>query len=232
MSTDPNNPPAAAPSTPSTSPARARKSQQNWYHFIGREHYTPESFVAEAKRIGFISRDTSPSLARAMEFGDRVFCADWRGDEIPAAAFCAFKVSRFFFSEEIAQAVGDEMVAAGRCRYDGTGAGTAIQRECGEWINGGAYVCNEDVSADEIFERAERAAKGQGVAFGDLWVMVGGKLTAEYLPPQTILPRIEKFFRGFSRVPKGARVGDTPIDDLKPEPIEIVVVNNYDKTHA
>lgn len=201
-----------------------------WFHYIGRARYTPETFIAEAIKIGFISRDTAPAIARQMEFGDRVICLDWRGDAIQPAAFCEFRITRFFFAENIACKVGASFIEEGRCEYDGSSAGTVVQRECGSWVDGGGYVCKEDVTAEEIFERAEKAAAEQGIAFQDLWCMVGGKLTKEYHPPMTVIPR-QEFFRGFKRVPEGARIGAAPIDNGAASPIEIVVVKDYDKTH-
>ncbi len=207
-----------------------RKPNKANLHYVGREHYTPESFIAEAKEIGFISRDTAPAIARQMEFGDRVICMDWRGEAIPPAAFCEFRISRFFFREDIASKVGASLIEEGRCEYDGSSAGTVIQRKCGSWVDGGGYVCKDDVTAAEIFERAEKAAAEQGIAFQDLWCMVGGKLTKEYLPPMTVLPQ-QEFFRGFKRVPEGTRIGDAPIGDGEAGPVEIIVVKDYDKAH-
>lgn len=209
----------------------ARCVNSAWFHYVGHEHYLPKSFIAEAKKIGFVSRDISPHIAQNMEFGDRVICLDWRGEKIPPAAFCEFRVSRFFFDEEISEAVGEELIKEGRCHYDGSGAGSTIQRACGSWTSGGSYFVDESVNAKEIFERVEKAAEEKGIPFKSLFCMVGGPLIREYLPPVTVVP-FQDFYQGFSHVPKGTRIGDEPIGDVEPSPAEIVVVNKYDKRHS
>ncbi len=200
-----------------------------YFHYVGGK-YTPQQFIAEARQQG-ISRRAPASQVKGMAFGDRVILLDWRGGR--PAAFAEFVISRVFFRPEISQAVGEGLLADGRCEYedftaDG-GGGLEVSRECGSYTIGGAYTVKEDVTLAEVMERAEAADRARG-GDGHLWTMVGGYLTKTYDVPMTVVPA-PAFTRGFMHVPDGARIGEAPAVDAAAAKPQVVLVENYEKSH-
>ncbi len=207
----------------------------SYFHYVGGK-YTPEKFIAEAREQG-ISRRAPASQVKSMSFGDRVILLDWRGGR--PAAFAEFVISRVFFDPEISKAVGEGLLEDGRCEFqdftaDG-GGGVEVDRACGSYTIGGAFMCKDDVTLGEVFERAEEADKARG-GDGNLWCMVGGYLTQTYPVPMTVLPA-PAFTRSFMQVPEGGtngvryRIGEAPIVNSEAAKPQVVIVENYEKTH-
>lgn len=192
-----------------------------WFHFIGK----PKQFLPPAEHYG-VSRRCPSSLARLMQFGDRVICLAWRGKLVPAAAFAEFRITTLYFDHDVK--VFEKLAEQGRAEYeDYGGGGKLIVRECGDFIISGGYVLKPDVTIAEIFKLAEAENAQQGGKRGDLWCMIGGALTQVYQPPLTVDPPV-KFSRGFSYVQPETRIGDEPIVEGSPA-TEVLIVKSYDK---
>lgn len=204
-----------------------------YFHYIGGSTYTPAKFVAEAQAQG-ISRRAPVSQVKGMKFSDRVILLDWRKGR--PAAFAEFTFTRMFFDADISKKVGDTLVEEGRCEYHepaGGGGGTVVSRECGEYIMGGSYSVKEDVTVEEICEKAEAADKERGGDGQGMFCMVGGYLTKVYDVPMTVINAdgsLPKFTRGFMKVGEGARIGDAPVLSAEETHApEVVMVQNYER---
>lgn len=196
-----------------------------YLHFIGK----PRPFMAAALKFG-VSRRIQAAHAKAMNFGDRVICLQWRGKSISPAAFAEFRISAVYFNSNIH--VGEKLLEQGKAEYRDYSAGGSgamqVDRECGAFMIGGAYSLKDDVTLAEIVAMAEQEIKEAGGRIADLWCMIGGTITKTYDVPMTITPSVA-FFRGFKQIADGEyRIGDAP---AVTEPItnEIRVVENYER---
>lgn len=180
-----------------------------WLHYIGGK-YTPAKFIAESKRVGFITRRAAANQVKTMHFRDTVLCLKHRGKNVAPAVFCEFVVTGVVFDGELNLKLVDELKAEDKIIEDNTGGPSmTVDRECGEFTMGGGATLREDVDIPEIMEKAERiqdemqTAKGlSDGAGGTVWCMVMGVLTKEYVPPRTLAPAVP-FTRGFMALPEG-----------------------------
>jgi hypothetical protein len=154
-----------------------------WLHFCGG-NYTPDKFAKEAIRSG-ITRRLPWHQAKRMEFGDKVIQAYW--NEGHPLAFCEWVITGVCTDAFIADIAAVELGATD------TGADpTHIERECGEFDIAGAFSVTESMST--VVDTVHGISQELGVK---TWIMVSGRLTAEYEEPYYFDPDDRPFVRGF-----------------------------------
>jgi hypothetical protein len=203
--------------------------------YIGGK-YSPKSFIAEAKRVGFITRRAPANQVKAMHFKDNVVLLDWRKGK--PAAFGEFVVTGVVFDGELNAKLIEELKKEDKIVEDNTGGpSTQVERECGEFAMGGGASVRDDVDIPEIMEKAERLNDelqgGMGLgkeSRGTVWCMVMGVLTKEYLPPRTLDPAVP-FTRGFMTLPEGTSFVTAHGDEIShgAPSSQIVGVENYER---
>lgn len=206
-----------------------------WLHYVGGK-YTPAKFIAESKRVGFITRRAPANQVKSMHFKDSVLLLDWRKGK--PACFGEFKITGVVFDGELNQKLIEELKQEDKIIEDNTGGpSTQVDRECGEFTMGGGASVRDDVDIPEIMEKAERlqdeiqSAKGLSKASGGtVWCMVMGVLTKEYFPPRTLDP-IPPFTRGFMTLPEGTTFITSNGDEIAHTVTENSVhgVENYER---
>ncbi|MCG3177527.1 MAG: hypothetical protein MOGMAGMI_02501 [Candidatus Omnitrophica bacterium] len=206
-----------------------------YLHYIGGK-YTPRKFIAESKRVGFITRRAPANQVKAMHFKDTVILLDWRKGK--PAAFGEFIVTGVVFDGELNAKLIEELKAEDKIVEDNTGGGSVtVDRECGSFSMGGGAGVREDVDIPEIMEKAEKIQAEQQDAVGlgkesrgTVWCMVMGVLTKEYFPPRTLDP-VPPFTRGFMQMLEGttfiAAHGDEIPHDAPAS--QVVGVENYER---
>lgn len=160
-----------------------------WLHYVGG-YYSREKFVAEAQKLG-VSRRIPANTAGAMEFGDIVGCLEWRGGE--PEAFAEFRVTRISAPSEVAGAAVGDLLQSGRVTYQE--GGEVVERECGEYIEGGSYTLAPDLTMQEMVARIKAVCEAAGV---QPFLLLGGPLVKVYDPPFRVEPK-PPFTRGFMR---------------------------------
>lgn len=206
-----------------------------WLHYVGGK-YTPQKFIAESERVGFITRRAPANQVKAMHFKDDVLLLDWRKGK--PAAFGEFVVTGVVFDGELNQKLIEELKAEDKIIEDNTGGdAVTVDRECGTFTMGGGATLREDVDIPEVMEKAERiqndlqAARGLSkAAGGTVWCMVMGVLTKEFFPPRTLDP-VPSFTRGFMALPKGTNFVTANGDEISHDATagQIVGVENYER---
>lgn len=193
----------------------------NWLHYVGK----PKGFLPPALEYG-VSRPCQITIAKAMQFGDRVILLEWRGKHIPPAAFAEMIVNGISFSDGID--VGSELIEQGKAVYSDFGeSGLAVNRECGSFTLGGSFSLADGVTLSDVIAIAERKSAEIGIEPKDIRCMIWGKICIVHRVPLTITPP-PPFTRGFMRVPDGTRIGDAP---TVAETLvnEVRVVENYER---
>lgn len=208
---------------------------KTWTTYIGGR-YTPQSFLAEAKRVGFITRRAPAHQAKAMHFKDTVLLLAWRKGK--PACFGEFVVTGIVFDGELNAKLIEELKAEDKIVEDNTGGpSTQVERECGEFTMGGGASVRDDVDIPEIMEKAEKIQAEQQAAaglddksHGAVWCMVMGVLTKEYFPPRTLDPAVP-FTRGFMALTEGTHFVTAHGDEISHDaPVsQIVGVENYER---
>lgn len=209
--------------------AAGESGPQVWYHYIGG-HYTPQSFIAEA-RVQEVSRRALIGVAKRMAWGDRVIILKCRDSSEPSALVLGeFVVKRITLMEEVAMEVGQGLIEAGRAYFQ-EGGGDLIQRACGSYVSCGTFFVDADIS--EVLDEAAKVAAAKGI---DPWVLVGGPLIKVHHPPLVWAPSIP-FHRTFTLAEPDQTfsigydpVGKAWIEDLEADPgAEILAVRGYQK---
>lgn len=111
-----------------------------WIHFIGRQYYTRQEFVAEAEAVG-VTRRVSMQTLKRMSFGDRVLLAIQDGKS--AVIFGSFRVTTLSglskdAVDKIAAKVHVEVADSGR-------AGMTVNRGCGSYVVGFTFHANAEL---------------------------------------------------------------------------------------
>lgn len=137
----------------------------DWLHWIGKQYYTQKSFIKEAEKYR-VSRRVAPQVAKAMNWGDTVYCAMLDGKT--GVIFGYFTVDRITgLSVETTEQLKEKYKAS--TLDDG---GNIIERGCGEYQTG--ETISIDASVEEITnEVIDIGNKGQD---GDK-LMVSGAFT-------------------------------------------------------
>lgn len=194
----------------------------NWFHYIGN----PGGFIQPALQFG-MSRPCPISIARQMQFGDRVILLKWRGSQIPPAAFAEARISGISFD---GVDIGNALVEQGKATYEQySGGGIEVSRECGSFTLVGSYVLADDVTLGDVIDIAERNATELGISVSDIRCMMWGKIVAVHPVPLTVTPP-PPFTRGWMRVPDGTRIGDAPINTDTQN--SVYVVENYERKRS
>lgn len=206
-----------------------------WLHYVGGK-YTPQKFIAESKRVGFITRRAPANQVKAMHFKDTVLFLDWRKGK--PACFGEFVVTGIVFDGELNLKLIEELKAEDKIEQDNTGGdAVTVDRECGTFTMGGGATLRDDVDIPEIMEKAERiqdelqAARGLSKeSGGTVWCMVMGVLTTEFFPPRTLDP-VPPFTRGFMQMPADTIFVATNGDEISHDATasQIVGVENYER---
>lgn len=188
-----------------------------WMHFIGGHYASPEHFLREAQRIG-VSRRVPAQLARAMNFGERVICLRYGGPG-KVLAFAEFRIDQIIIEGDITDAVGQQLAAQGRARYE-SGTSVLNERECGFYLITGTWHVAEDVSLQEVLDKVIEIGKARGQT---ITCLVGGPLTQVYDAP-ALLPGV-KFTRGFIKQPLEASFEFTGAPVVADK--QVVTISNY-----
>jgi hypothetical protein len=133
-----------------------------WLHFIGRQYYTRQSFVKEARQFG-VSRRVSLNELKKMDWGDTVLLAIMEGKS--GVLFGQFTIERLTGLSRDASLVLEKWFGLEKVN-DG---GIVVRRGCGEYVTGPEYRINASLA--EIADILQ-TLKTQGVDIGR--PMVGG----------------------------------------------------------
>lgn len=157
-----------------------------WLHYVGG-FYTPQKFVAEAKKHG-ISRRVASNVAKAMAYGDVIKLLDWNNGQ--PLHFADFVISGVSMDAVISEGVASKLIEEDKARLVSQGGNTVV-RECGSYVASATYEVDAELS--EVMEKADEIAARLQIK---PTYMITGRLSKAYNPPEPVEPA-PKFSRGF-----------------------------------
>lgn len=173
-----------------------------WLHYIGGR-YTPKGFIEEARKYG-VSRRIPALFLKSLTWGDRVYCATWKGTkglhllerqkEVGnvykrgnAEIFASFRVSRIVIEDtEINQKVQERLRNEGKVLSTHSGSGRMVRRACGYYFEGGGVETSASISEIAGMAEEEATKLGRFSYVNPYQVMIMGELEKVFNPPREI----------------------------------------------
>ncbi len=167
-----------------------------WLHWIGATHYTINSFVNEANKMG-VSRRVPQRDLRMMEWGDKIYCVTKQKHKVNPVIFAYFTIETIYGiqTNDLPDDIGSKVYYVS----DPTDIQTE-KRGCGHLVRGGLYATTT-ASVEELASYSDEPQVQGGLkVLPEPWPIIWG------MPP----------FRGFRKFDETKFLADIAASEGRP----------------
>ena len=167
-----------------------------WLHWIGATHYTINSFINEANKMG-VSRRVPQRDLRMMEWGDKIYCVTKQKSKVNPVIFAYFTIETIYGIQT--NDLPDDLINKVYIVGDPADVQTE-KRGCGHLVSGGLYATTT-TSVEELASYSnEPQVRGGLKVLPEPWPIIWG------MPP----------FRGFRKFDEEKFLADIAASEGRP----------------